>query len=133
MISSAEELRALRTVARLEPSVSLLEQRLADLAASLGQRDAEAIDEAAANLQRALAGSIAEFQRAARDGGGIPPQLRQRLILAGGQVATLREAVARATRSLDRAIDVLLPGNTVQGLYGAAGGSVRQSQGSLLA
>ena len=31
------------------------------------------------------------------------------------------------------AIDVLLPGNTVQGLYGSAGGSVRQSQGSLLA
>ena len=95
MISSAEELRALRTVARLEPSVSLLEQRLADLAASLGQRDAEAIDEAAANLQRALASSISEFQRAAREGGGIPPQLRQRLILAGGQVATLREAVAQ--------------------------------------
>ena len=133
MISSPEELRALRTVARLEPSVSLLEQRLADLATSLGQRDAEAIDEAAANLQRALASSISEFQRAAREGGGIPPQLRQRLILAGGQVATLREAVARATRSLDRAIDVLLPGNTVQGLYGSAGGSVRQSQGSLLA
>lgn len=133
MYSSASELRALRTVAQLEPGVKLLEQRLADLAEALGQRDADAIEEAAANLQRALAGSIAAFQTAARDGGGVPPELRRRLILAGGQVATLREAVARATRSLDRAIDVLLPGNTVQGLYGAAGGSVRQSQGGLLA
>ena len=35
--------------------------------------------------------------------------LRQRLALAGGQVAAQREALARATASLDRAIDVLIP------------------------
>ena len=33
-----------------------------------------------------------------------------RLAVAGGQVAAQREALARATAALDRAIDVLLPG-----------------------
>lgn len=132
MISSAPEVRALQNVAMLEPSVALLEQRLSELAASITGRDANAIEAAAHALQRALASSIADFQRAARMG-GVPPQLRQRLILAGGQVATLREVMARATASLDRAIDVLLPEHTVRAVYGAWGGSVRQSQGGLLA
>ncbi len=132
MISSAPEVRALHNVALLEPGVTLLEHRLAELSASIGQRDADGIERSAAALQRALASSIADFQRAARQG-GVPPALRQRLILAGGQVATLREVVARAACSLDRAIDVLLPESTVLGVYSASGGSLRQSQGGLLA
>lgn len=132
MITSATEIRALNNVALLEPSVTLLEQRLADLAAAITERDADTIETASTALQRALSTSIHDFQRAARQG-GVPPQLRQRLILAGGQVATLREVMARATASLDRAIDVLLPQNTVGAIYGAYGSSVRQSQGALLA
>lgn len=132
MINSAPEIRALQNAALLEPSVALLELRLAELAASIAERDAEGIERASASLHKALASSVADFQRAARQG-GVPPALRQRLILAGGQVATLREVVARATRSLDRAIDVLLPESTVLGVYGAGGSSLRQSQGGLLA
>lgn len=132
MITSASELRALHNVALLEPSVKLLEQRLSELATAITGRDADAIEGASGALQKALSMSITEFQRAARNG-GVPPQLRQRLILAGGQVATLREVMARATASLDRAIDVLLPHNTVGAIYGAYGASVRQSQGALLA
>lgn len=132
MITSASELRALNNVALLEPSVKLLEQRLSELASAITGRDADVIEGAAGALHKALASSIAEFQRAARNG-GVPPQLRHRLILAGGQVATLREVMARATASLDRAIDALLPQNTVGAVYGAYGGSVRQSQGALLA
>jgi uncharacterized protein YfaQ (DUF2300 family) len=132
MITSAPEVRALQNVAMLEPSITLLEQRLSELAAAITGRDAGTIEGAAQSLQRALASSLADFQRAAREG-GVPPQLRQRLILAGGQVATLREVMARATASLDRAIDVLLPEHTVHAVYGSWGGSVRQSQGGLIA
>lgn len=132
MITSATEIRALNNVALLEPSVTLLEQRLAELATAITERNADTIEGASNALQRALSSSIADFQRVARNG-GVPPQLRRRLILAGGQVATLREVLARATASLDRAIDVLLPQNTVGAIYGAYGASVRQSQGSLLA
>jgi len=68
----------------------------------------------------------------------VPQPLRQRLALAGGQVAAQREALARATASLDRAIDVLLPraaAASTNGLYSAYGSAERQSSqgGSLLA
>lgn len=132
MITSATEIRALDNVALLEPSVKLLEQRLAELATAITERKTDTIEAASNALQRALTSSLADFQRVAHNG-GVPPQLRQRLILAGGQVATLREVMARATASLDRAIDLLLPQNTVGAVYGAYGASVRQSQGSLLA
>ena len=53
--------------------------------------------------------------------------LRQRLALAGGQVAAQREALARATASLDRAIDVLIPNRAPAGLYSPAGSPTRAS------
>ena len=85
----------------------------------------------AALLHQALAGAMLEFNRAARQG-GIPPELRQRLMIAGGQVAAQRETLARATAALDRAIDVLLPDSAAD-LYGAGGAGGRAGQGSLLA
>jgi hypothetical protein len=45
---------------------------------------------------------------------------------AGGRVAAQRESLARATAALDRAIDVLMPGEP-SGLYGASGKSERKS------
>ena len=56
--------------------------------------------------------------------------------MAGGQVAAQREALARATASLDRAIDVLIPDLApAHALYSAAGGAARAGGqgGSLLA
>jgi hypothetical protein len=89
----------------------------------------------AAELHARLVAALDEFARAARNG-GVPPVLRQRLAQAGGQVAAQREALARATASLDRAIDVLIPGLTpAHPLYSAGGGAARAGRygGSLLA
>jgi hypothetical protein len=51
--------------------------------------------------------------------------------LAGGQVAAQREALARATASLDRAIDVLMP-NERAGLYSALGTAQRNLRGGMI-
>lgn len=122
---------ALRRVGELEPSVARLEQRLAALAAALCRPDPMAIEHEATELHKALASAILDFNRAARTG-GIPPELRRRLMSAGGQVAAQRESLARATAALDRAIDVLLPGSA-DALYRAQGAGGRAGQGSLLA
>jgi hypothetical protein len=72
-----------------------------------------------------LAGAVDQFGRAARHG-PIPAPLRRRLMHAGAQVAAQREVLARATASLDRAIDVLLPA-PAPGVYSAAGAASRTS------
>lgn len=109
MLTSAVELNALQRIADLETPLVAVEDRLAALGTALYRNDAAAIESEAAELHRALAAAVSHFSRAAREG-GVPPPLRQRLALAGGQVAAQREALARATAALDRAIDVLLPG-----------------------
>lgn len=126
MITSAEELRALERVAELEAPLSAVEQGLSDLSDALCRNDAQAIETQATTLHTALAQAVAAFGRAARDG-GVPPQLRHRLARAGGQVAAQREALARATAALDRAIDVLLPPPAVPSVYGANGTAARSA------
>jgi hypothetical protein len=59
-------------------------------------------------LHRSLTGAVEHF-RAAAQRGALPSPLRDRLALASARVAAQRQALARATASLDRAIDVLLP------------------------
>jgi len=124
MITSADEMRALQRVAELEAPLSAVELGLDALRDALCRNDSRAIEAEASTLHAALAHAVAEFARAARDG-GVPPQLRHRLALAGGQVAAQREALARATAALDRAIDVLLPGHATQPVYGANGAAAR--------
>ncbi len=127
-----EELAAVQQADRLEQPLAALEGQLAALGTALHQQDAVAIDEAASRLHLALAAAVDHFGRAARTG-GVPAPLRQRLAHAGGQVAAQREALARATASLDRAIDVLLPRVTSNTLYAATGGNERPgSQGGAL-
>lgn len=126
MITSQTELFAVSRVSELEPAVSRLERNLADMAGAMGRQDAQGIEQAAQLLQRSLAQAVADFQRAARNG-GVPPELRRRLILAAGQVAAQREALARATASMDRAIEVLLPGAHHSSVYGAQGAALRNS------
>jgi hypothetical protein len=119
----------------LEQPLQRVEQRLLELGLALRQRDAAAVDRVASELHAALAAAVDHFAHAARNG-GVPPLLRHRLALAGGQVAAQREALARATASLDRAIDVLIPAVPGQDatLYGAAGQATRGGpRGSLLA
>lgn len=132
MLSTVVEMQALQRAADLEAPLASVEGRLAALGAALCRNDAAAIELEAAELHRALAAAVDHFARAARHG-GVPPVLRQRLAVAGGQVAAQRESLARATASLDRAIDVLLPG--LPGSVYAAGGSAERAQhsGSALA
>jgi hypothetical protein len=136
MLTSATEMLALKRAAELETPLAAVETRLAALGAALYRHDAQAIETEAAELHRALAAAVDHFSRAARSG-GVPPPLRQRLALASGQVAAQREALARATAALDRAIDVLLPGTPAGSgghVYAVGGNADRNgTSGSLLA
>ena len=136
MMTSPEERRALLHAAELERPLQMVEDSLAALGGALHRQDMQAVDRVAAQLHAALAAAVDHFARAARSG-GVPMPLRRRLAAAGGQVAAQREALARATASLDRAMDVLMPRAMAPAaaLYGASGGADRASSsgGTLLA
>ena len=119
MHQSAAERLALQTASELERPLGEVEQRLAALAVALEARDAQRIEHDAAALHAALVAAVDRFSRAARQS-TIPAPLRQRRAVAGGAVAAQREALARATASLDRAIDVLLP-SPAPGVYASGG------------
>ena len=107
----------------LEARLSAVESRLAALGNALRARDPAGIDVHAAELHRALASAVSQFSDAAKNG-PLPPALRHRLASASGQVAAQRESLARATAALDRAIEVLLPCDSVP-LYSALGSTER--------
>ncbi|MBL8306460.1 MAG: hypothetical protein JNM33_07165 [Rubrivivax sp.] len=135
MITTPEERQAVMQAADLERPLKGVEDCLTALGVALHRQDAQAVDRVAADLHTALAAAVDHFTRAARNG-GVPAVLRQRLALASGQVAAQREALARATASLDRAMDVLMPrpGVVATSLYTATGGNDRApGNGSLLA
>jgi hypothetical protein len=136
MLTTPTEHLALQRVAELEGPVQAVEERLAALSLALHRQDAAAVDTEATALHGALAAAVQHFSRAARSG-GVPLPLRQRLALASGQVAAQREALARATAALDRAMDVLLPEAQTPfraAVYGYDGQAQRSaSSGSLLA
>lgn len=111
----------------LEQPLVAVETCLNQLGEALLRRDSQAIELHASALHQALAQAIAMFSEAAR-AGQVPPALRHRLVMAGGRVAAQRESLARATAALDRAIDVLMPGEAT-GLYSALGKAERSSLG----
>jgi len=94
--------------AELEAVLQRVEQHLDDLQSALSARDMRCIELHAGELQKALLQAVERFMQAARRG-GPPLPLRRRLGLASAQVAAQRDALARATAALDRAIDVLMP------------------------
>ncbi len=136
MLSTPDEQLALRRLSELEAPVRAVEDRLTALGLALHRQDALAVEREASALHAALAAAVQHFSQAARQG-GVPLPLRQRLALASGQVAAQREALARATAALDRAMDVLLPELAAPrqlGVYAADGQAGRNaSRGSLLA
>jgi hypothetical protein len=136
MFTSEAERRALARAAELEAPLTTLEAQLDALGQALRDQDAQAVERVAGELHAALSCAVDQFSRAAR-GGAVPLPLRQRLAAAGGQVAAQREALARATASLDRALDVLMPPTPEAaggGFYGAAGSADRPTgRGSLIA
>lgn len=110
--------------AELEATLAVLEANLLGLGDSLRERNAAAMEYQAEQLHLALAAAVHRFAQAARSG-SVPPPLRLRLARAGSQVAAQREALARATAALDRAIDVLLPDLGPAPVYGADGAAER--------
>lgn len=110
----------------LEEPLLALEHRLFDLSLALQRQDTAAVDRVAAELHQALAATVDHFASAAR-AGHLPNALRQRLAVASGKVAAQREALARATASLDRAIEVLIPRPAAASVYGASGRNTRRS------
>lgn len=104
----------------LEDAISQVELHLEALGQAMRTHNAEGVEHEALALQRALAAAVQRLNHAAR-AGDVPPELRQRLALATGQMAAQRESLARATAALDRAIDVLMPGTTPRGAYSASG------------
>ena len=106
----------------LEGSVARVEACLGDLQTSLRAQDVAALEAASNQLRLALASSVDTFRRAARSQ-AVPSAMRQRLAAASATIAAQREALARATSSLDRAIDVLLPDAAAS--YAASGRSAR--------
>jgi hypothetical protein len=105
----------------LEAALQRVEQHLDDLQSALSARDMRCIELHADELQRALVRAVERFVQAASRG-GTPLPLRRRLGLASAQVAAQRDALARATAALDRAIDVLMPGQA-SALYLPSGAS----------
>lgn len=102
------ERQAVAQVDALDAAVSAVELRLLGLADALRERDAPAVERQADDLHKALARAVSACMHAARHG-GVPEDMRLRLATASAQVARQREALARATAALDRAIDVLMP------------------------
>lgn len=128
MMNSPSEMQALeRATQALERPLAELEQALAALSLALRERDPARIESAAGELHRALATAVDQFGRSTRQG-PIPAPLRRRLMAAGAQVAAQREILARATASLDRAIDVLLPAPAAS-VYAAGGLAERPARG----
>ena len=104
--------------ASIGPALTLLDAQLSALGAALQGRDAQALQAAADQLVLALetAGPVL------REPGALTPALRRQLAYAVGRVAAHREALARATASVDRAIEVLLPAPAAApGTYAANG------------
>ncbi|NML14900.1 hypothetical protein [Azohydromonas caseinilytica] len=120
------------TAAELEGTLAVLEANLMGLSDSLRDHDAAAMERQAEQLHQALATAVHRFAQAARSGASVPPALRLRLARAGSQVAAQREALARATAALDRAIDVLLPGLNTGSVYGTSGSADRPGRSGMV-
>jgi hypothetical protein len=92
----------------LESTLGRVESHLDHLGTALCARDLNGIGQHGNGLQVALTHAVDRFSRAAQQG-SVPEGLRRRLAHASALVAAQREALARATAALDRAIDVLMP------------------------
>jgi hypothetical protein len=100
----------------LEAALNAVESQLDALYNALCERQLYGIDLHSKELHKALAHALDIFSSAARHG-GVPRELRERLMRASAQVAAQREALARATAALDRALDVLLPSSDQPVVY----------------
>lgn len=115
----------------LEATLSRVEAHLASLNTALCERNLDAIGVHGQDLQRALTQAVDRFSLAAKQG-AVPEALRRRLAHASATVAAQREALARATAALDRAIDVLMPRPGTGGVYARDGSTERAVTGGVI-
>jgi ribosomal protein S7 len=108
----------------LERAVTAVEQALAVMQEALQGNDATRVEAACDNLRQTLSCSVTVFREAARHQ-AVPAPMKRRLAGASARIAAQREALARATTALDRAIDVLLPQD--QAGYAASGRAAHRS------
>ena len=107
-------------------ALAALDEQLAELGQALQGRDAQVLNSAADRLVVALDAA----QPVLREPGALTPALRRHLVFTVGRVAAHREALARATASVDRAIEVLLPAPaSAAATYSAAGYAERGQAG----
>ncbi|MEO8297949.1 MAG: hypothetical protein ABI574_09090 [Burkholderiales bacterium] len=112
----------------LESRLVRVEQHLGALGAALRRHDSPAIEAEARELHTALGAAVDHFTLAARHG-ALPPELRQRLARAGGEVARQRDSVTRASLALDRVLETLMPAQTTG--HGAGYSSLASPLGKL--
>lgn len=97
-----------------------LEAALAGVHEALAQRDTDALERHSLAVQRLMAATLEQARR-----GQLQPEARQRLAQAGAQLAAERVSLSRATAAFDRAIDALMPAETL-GLYSESGRSLKR-------
>lgn len=114
----------------LETALAGVELQLGRLTEALTSRDMAAIETVATSLQRALGDTLDRFSRHNRSHGSLPAALRQRLVLAAGRVSAQRASLARASTTMDRALQILMPGDGP--LYTAQGQTAHQRPGGSL-
>lgn len=102
------------------PLLAALEAALAGVHQALQQYDVAALEQHSQAVQGLMSDALGE----ARQGRLSLPQ-RQRLALVGAQMAAHRVSLSRASMALDRAIDVLMPAESI-GLYGEAGKTLKR-------
>lgn len=100
--------------------LSDLESALAGVHEALAQRDADALERHSLSVQRLMATALQQARQQA-----WPDDERQRLARAGALLAAQRVSLSRATAAFDRAIDALMPAETI-GLYGESGRALKR-------
>ncbi len=116
----------------LEAALDSVERSLGALGTALRERNAAAVEHHASELHRALAAAIQRLGQASRQPSGVPHALRLRMAAVGGQVASQRENVARASAAIERGIEVLMPTAAPVAIYGQGGHSERSATSGCL-
>ena len=108
----------MRADAELDAALQQLDARLQALGEALRSQHADAVASEAAALQRALAALRRSLHH---DGNALPAPLRARAARAASQITAQREAVARRSAAVGRALDLLLPPTATRVAYSVAG------------
>lgn len=100
--------------------ISDLEAALAGVHEAMALRDSDALERHSLAVQRLMAAALEQARR-----GQLQPEARQRLAQVGARLAAQRASLSRATAAFDRAIDALMPAETL-GLYGESGRALKR-------